>query len=180
MKDTAEFVPMLIVVLLQTLNLACIGIIIKYITNTGKIQIEEFYVRPIGLFITFLLFCMNYLFIYRKRQSIFQKHKDMTVKRKLFGKIFTVFFVVFSYLSLFIVAAKYDVVKPPKTDLQLKSDSLDSLYNSFSRTHDYHYLRLYYKEINLLVQKDSANKGLKQNKEMLEKIYGDSLRLKKQ
>lgn len=176
MKDTAEFAPMLIVTVLQWFNIVAVSIVIKYLFGIKVITLDELPFFLFAICVCLIPFTMNYFFIYRKRQQIFDKYKLMSYRRKLIGVVMTICFIVFSMLLPLILSERLEPFVPQKTELQIEIESLDPLYDNFKKTNDYSNLRLYYKGINELIEKNPKNAGLLQNKEMLECVYGDSLK----
>lgn len=61
------------------------------------------YTIPLGL----LVFALNYLLLYRKRDRIFKKYKNENKKQKLIGSILVMLYILASFVLVFYLGIKY-------------------------------------------------------------------------
>ncbi|MCK9617891.1 MAG: hypothetical protein M0R21_08660 [Lentimicrobiaceae bacterium] len=63
------------------------------------------YTIPLGL----LAFGLNYLFLYRNRDRIYEKYKDESKRQKLIGNILLILYILGSFALVFYFGSKYTV-----------------------------------------------------------------------
>jgi Ca2+/Na+ antiporter len=61
------------------------------------------YTIPLGL----LVFALNYLLLYKKRDRIFEKYKNENKKQKLIGSILVISYILVSFVLVFYLGIKY-------------------------------------------------------------------------
>lgn len=98
---------MLFISMCHLANIFVIQIILDYnsfvnMKFNSKNEIYS-YTIPLGLFVI----ALDYLFIYRNRNKIYEKHKDESKRQKLIGNILLILYIVVSFALVFYFGPKY-------------------------------------------------------------------------
>ncbi len=98
---------MIFITIWQFLNLSLVYILFKYyfhmkFTLSSK---EDIYITIVIIYSVSTL--LNYLFLYKKREKIYEKYKDESKKQKLIGNILLILYIVGSFALVFYFGPKY-------------------------------------------------------------------------
>ncbi len=108
-NKTPAFNSVIIISVLQGINLSLIDMLFKYFFNIDFF--ENLSSELLGLLMFIVLFLINIVFLYSKRNDIIKKFENYSVERRLRGRLFFWIYVVLSFVSFFGTASVLVVPK---------------------------------------------------------------------
>jgi hypothetical protein len=99
-NDTPAFNSYILICLLQGFNIGTVYVITTYLINI-RTTADRNTAIYMGLGLAAVLFVTNYFLLYAQRESIFEKYKNITQKRKIKGQFYFWLYVVLSLVIFF-------------------------------------------------------------------------------